>query len=154
MTVTVRPHDPDAPDAFLTLYRACLAHYDEGPADRETVEALILRELAAPFGTFAHIAWAGDLPVGFTCWMRVFPAGNGFALYLKELFVTEAARGTGAGRALMQQLARTALDQGCDTLRWETGETGARAFYGRLGAEDDGKTHYTLDGPALARLSE
>lgn len=45
--------------------------------------------------------------------VSIYP-GPGIAagLYLKELFVTSAARSSGAGRALMQALARSALTVG------------------------------------------
>lgn len=150
--IQVRAYGPDDADAFLTLYRACLAHYDCPPASVD-VEQEVLAELEARHGVFADLAWADGMAVGFTCWLRIFPAGPSFALYLKELFVIEAARGTGAGRALMARLAARALESGLEQLRWETGEAGARRFYGRLGAVDDGKTHYTMDGPALQALA-
>ncbi|MEM7644109.1 MAG: GNAT family N-acetyltransferase [Pseudomonadota bacterium] len=150
--ITVRPYGKGNEGAFVALYRDCLTHYACDPAP-EAVEREVLAELAAPHGTFADIAWSGDRAVGLTCWLRVFPAGLGFALYLKELFVTDAARGTGAGRALMAALAARAVATGAGQLRWETGEAQARAFYRRLGAVDDGRTHYTMAGAALRALA-
>ena len=110
----------------------------------------MLRELAAPFGTFSDIAWRGAEPVGFTCWMRVFPAGNSFAFYLKELFVIDNARGTGAGRALMRAMAQRAMAEQAQSVRWESGEVEALRFYDRLGMADDGKTHFTLQPDRFA----
>lgn len=149
--IEVRAYGPADARAFLDLYRTCLAHYDYDPAP-DTVEAELLRELAAHDGTRAHIAWRDAEPVGFAFSLRV-PAGPGFALYLKELFVTQAARGTGAGRGLMRAVAERATSMGASRLQWETGDASARPFYARLGAKDDGKTHYTIhaaDLPAFA----
>jgi len=146
--ITVRAYGAADEGAFLRLYDACQAHYDAPPAKPET-KAAILEELVAPHGMTADIAWAGEVPVGFTCSMRVFPAGDGFALYLKELFVTEAARGTGAGRALMRNLAQRAVAMNATSLRWESKEVEALKFYARLGAPDNGKTSYTVWAPDL-----
>ncbi len=151
--IDVRPYGVRDATAFLTLYRDCLAHYGCDPAPTDT-EQEVLNELAAPHGTFADIAWTNGQAVGFTCWLRVFPAGSGFAFYIKELYVSETARGTGAGRALMAKLAARARTSGAEQLRWETGGTLARKFYAALGAKDDGKTHYTMEGPALLALAD
>lgn len=145
--VTVRAFRPADGAALLGLHRACLAHYACEPAPAE-VEAELLRELAAPDGTHADITWQDGRAEGFTFSVRV-PAGPGFALYLKELFVTDAARGAGAGRALMQALAELAQYMGARRLQWETGDNAARAFYAGLGASPDGKTHYSVDAADL-----
>ena len=39
-------------------------------------------------------------------------------MVLKELFVTDAARGRGLGKALMKHVARRAAEQGCPRLLW------------------------------------
>ncbi|MEM7491242.1 MAG: GNAT family N-acetyltransferase [Pseudomonadota bacterium] len=150
--IAIRPYGAPDAGAFRELMTACRAHYGLRPVPPAD-EAEMLAELAAPFGIFADLAWTGDRPIGFTCWMRVFPAAGSFAIYLKELFVSDGARGTGAGRALMAHLARRALETGWDQLRWETAEPAARRFYARLGAADDGKTHYVMDGAALRALA-
>lgn len=149
--VSVRAYDADKgdADAFITLFRDCLVHYDCGPA-LPGVEAAILEELAAPFGTFADVAWDGNRPVGFTCWMRVFPAGEGFALYMKELYVARDTRGLGVGRALMRRLAERGVEIGALTVRWESAEPEALAFYDKLGMADDGKTHFTLHAEQMS----
>ena len=131
----------------------CSSHYGE-PGPTPVLLASVLEELVSPFGTFVDLAWHGDRAVGFTTSLRVVPAGaGGAALYMKELYVTADARGSGAGRALVAALARRAVAMGATSLRWETGEAAARGFYARLGARDDGKTHYTVDAPYLAAFA-
>lgn len=54
---------------------------------------------------------------------------------LKRMFVTESARGTGTGRALLEAVESAARERGIRTLRLETGEpqTAAIALYERAG---------------------
>ncbi|MEO0937608.1 MAG: GNAT family N-acetyltransferase [Pseudomonadota bacterium] len=146
--IEVRPFASEDTEAFLRLYRDCVAHYGS-PAQPASVEKVILQELLADHGLTADIAWNGTEAVGFTCSARVFPAGDGFALYLKELYVTADARGTGAGRALMRNLAERAMALGYNSLRWESKEADALQFYARLGAPDNGKTSFTVGAEAL-----
>ena len=57
-------------------------------------------------------------------------------LYLEDLFVRPAARGTGMGRLLLQRLARIAVDRRCGRFEWGVLDwnVGAQAFYKRMGA--------------------
>jgi GNAT superfamily N-acetyltransferase len=57
-------------------------------------------------------------------------------MWLSDLYVRRPARRIGAGRALMNAVARLALTQGCDAVYWDLwrlNETG-KAFYESLGA--------------------
>ena len=151
--IAVRPYEArDAAD-FRRLYLACQAHYGLSSKDLTLLDDVI-EELSDPRGTHADLAWHGDKAVGFTCWMRVVPAGNSFAFYMKELFVTKEARGLGAGRALMQALAQRAIEMGADSVRWESKEPDALIFYERLGQSSNGKTSFTASGAALNRLAQ
>lgn len=129
--------------AFLTLYRDCLDHYKTGPA-RPEIEAEIIADLLAPRGMFADIAWHGDTPVGFTTWITVYPAGDGIAVYLKELYVTAAARGTGAGKALMRQMADHATRLDAVRLDWGSFQPDALKFYDTIGGTREDKVHFTV----------
>ncbi|MFN4119735.1 GNAT family N-acetyltransferase [Acidovorax sp.] len=55
---------------------------------------------------------------------------------LKELFVSPRHRSQGIGLALMQWVARYALDNGCGRIDWSVKSSNARgiAFYKSLGA--------------------
>jgi GNAT superfamily N-acetyltransferase len=57
-------------------------------------------------------------------------------LYLEDLFVAPAARGRGAGRALLAALARIAIRKGCARMEWTVLDWNARSieFYEGLGA--------------------
>lgn len=56
------------------------------------------------------------------------------ACYLQDLFVDPAARGTGAGRKLIEAVAVKAREHGADRLYWMTQDTNttARRLYDRL----------------------
>ena len=57
-------------------------------------------------------------------------------LYLEDLFVRPAARGTGLGKALLQRLAQIAVERGCGRFEWGvlSWNVDAQAFYQRMGA--------------------
>ncbi|GAB5447278.1 GNAT family N-acetyltransferase [Gymnodinialimonas sp.] len=152
MTVTVRVLAEGEEDAFLTLYRDCLDHYDVGPS-RPEVEAEILADLLAPRGMSALIAWNGARPLGFATWARVYPAGNGVAVYLKELYVAAEARGFGAGKALMRALANIAIDTGAVRLEWGSFQPEALKFYDALGAPRMEKAHFSVPAADLPTFS-
>jgi GNAT superfamily N-acetyltransferase len=78
-------------------------------------------------------------------------------LYMKELFVAEAARGRGIGEALLRRAAAIALARGCALMKWQVADWNAdgRRFYERLGARPDPVwVDHLLDADALRALAE
>jgi hypothetical protein len=80
------------------------------------------------------------------------------ALWLEDLFVDPARRGTGAGRALLAAVAREAVGLGCRGVSWFVLDWNEPAigFYRRHGAEPappSGWLRYGLEGDALRRLA-
>jgi GNAT superfamily N-acetyltransferase len=59
------------------------------------------------------------------------------SVYVEDLFVLPEARGKGAGRALLNALARVALLRGCGRMEWVVLRENEPAiqFYKRIGAE-------------------
>lgn len=59
--------------------------------------------------------------------------------YLQDLFVSEEARGTGAGRKLIEAVAAAAKEAGSPRLYWMTqeGNATARLLYDRLARQTD-----------------
>ncbi|MEJ6393222.1 GNAT family N-acetyltransferase [Gymnodinialimonas sp. 2305UL16-5] len=141
--IQVRAFGPGQEDAFLTLYRACLDHYKVGPA-RPEIEAEILDDLHATRGMSADLAFHDGRAIGFSTWVKVYPAANGIALYLKELFVIAEARGLGAGKALMGNLVQTADQVGAVRLDWGSFQPEALKFYDTLGATREEKVHFSV----------
>ena len=76
-------------------------------------------------------------PVGFALFFHnfsTFLCRKG--LYLEDLFVRPAARGTGMGKLLLQRLAQVAVERGCGRFEWSVLDwnVDAQAFYKRMGA--------------------
>jgi GNAT superfamily N-acetyltransferase len=94
------------------------------------------------FGTtrccHAVIAEQDGEPVAFATYhftFSTFSARPG--LWLDDLFVLEAQRGTGVGTALLTRLCSIAIEAGCCRLNWIVNRSNDRgiAFYERIGAE-------------------
>ena len=100
---------------------------------------------------------AGE-PIGFALFFHnysTFLCRRG--LYLEDLFVVPEARGSGAGKALLKYLAKTALERGCGRFEWWVLDCNVPAieFYKSLGAEPmEDWTVFRLTGDALVRVAE
>ncbi|RFB79134.1 GNAT family N-acetyltransferase [Methylovirgula sp. 4M-Z18] len=78
-----------------------------------------------------------DSMIGFAAFATVFPGpGIRAGLFLKELYVAKAARGTGVGRALMRALAALALERELGRIDWtaDAKDHALNTFYESLGA--------------------
>lgn len=66
-------------------------------------------------------------------------------IYLNDLFVDPEARGTGAGRAMIEFVERHALKHGAVSIYWLTAEDNAtaRRLYDRI-AQKSNFVHYTM----------
>jgi GNAT superfamily N-acetyltransferase len=85
----------------------------------------------------AIVAIADATPVGFALYFHnysTFLARKG--LYLEDVYVKPAYRRRGIGRAMLIQLARTAVERGCGRFEWSVLDWNAPAiqFYEGLGA--------------------
>jgi ribosomal protein S18 acetylase RimI-like enzyme len=106
----------------------------------------------------ALLAWDGGQLAGFAAYSFVWPAvGLTGSLYLKELYVSGAARRAGVGAALMQGLARIAVDCECSRVEWTTDQDNAQAqaFYESLGTRPlTSKVFYRLAGDDLLKAAD
>ncbi len=92
-------------------------------------------------------------PAGFVSLCGLFPAFDfTWGLLLKDLFVAEAARGTGAAHALMTASAGFAARHGYTRIDWTTDGRNdrAKAFYRKMGVPIADKPFYRIDGATLA----
>jgi GNAT superfamily N-acetyltransferase len=96
--------------------------------------------------------------VGFALWFVTFSTWTGRpGIYLEDLFVRDAFRRSGHGRALLAILARICRDRGYRRLEWSVLDwnTPARDFYQALGAAPmDEWTRWRLEGPAIVALAD
>lgn len=153
---TARPED--VPDV-LRLIRA-LADYEREPDAVETTEADLHRWV---FGDdpVANVLVAESQPggpvVGIALWFRTYSTWTGVpGIYLEDLFVDPAARGSGLGKALLTALARIAVERGYRRVEWAVLDwnTPSIEFYEALGARPMQEwSTYRLTGEALASLA-
>ena len=156
--MTIRPATPDDVATILRFVRE-LADYEREPDAVEATEQMLATAL---FGdrpaAEAVIAEIDGEAVGFALFFHNFSTWTGKrGLYLEDLYVTPAARGSGVGRALLAYLARLAIERGCARFEWSVLDWNEPAigFYRKLGAI--GMEEWTiqrLTGDALAKLAE
>ena len=157
MTLTIRPGEPADVGVIAELIRE-LAVFEK-LEDEVTMTEERLR--AALFGDRRYaetlIAEQDGQAAGFALFFHnfsTFLAQPG--IYLEDLFVKPEHRSLGIGRALLERLARIAVERGCGRLEWAVLHWNAEAikFYERLGARPNSDwIVYRLTGEGLHRLA-
>jgi len=138
MSVTVRPLDPRDEAAWRRLWAGYLEFYTTRLSEGD-VDTLFARLLTgAPH--FALVAEKDGAVIGF---VHAMPHASTWSLdgycYLEDLYVDPLARGTGAGRALVEAVYAEADARGLTRVYWhtETGNATARQLYDRLASLSD-----------------
>jgi GNAT superfamily N-acetyltransferase len=153
----IRPAEPHDVDEIVAMVHELAAF--EKAADECHLTPAQLRE--ALFGerpaVFGHVAVLDGGHVGAALWFLNFSTWTGtHGVYLEDLFVRPAARGTGAGKALVAALAAVCVEQGYERLEWAVLDWNpALGFYKALGAQikHDWLPH-RLAGDALRGLAD
>lgn len=154
----VRRAGPGDVAAVLALIVA-LAVYEREPDAVQATEASLQETLfGADAQVFAHVAILDGAIVGVALWFQTYSTWTGRpSLYLEDLFVSAAARGHGAGRALFTALAQEARARNCARIDWavlDWNETAA-GFYRSIGATPStGWQPWRIEGAALAALAD
>ena len=147
MKPLIRDLQPDNKEAWLALWQGYLRFYETELAP-EVTENTWARLLSSNGGIegFAALNEAGTM-IGFVHYL-LHPGTWGAALicYLEDLYVSEEARGTGAGRALIEALADKGRAEKWQHIYWQTakGNFQAQALYDRLATRTDW-VRYELD---------
>ena len=154
---TFRPAGPG--DEGLILDFICaLADY-EHMSDQVVATPELLREWIFEKNKAEVIfAVVEGKEVGFALFFHNFSTFLGRAgLYLEDLFVLPEYRGRGYGKALLKELARTALERGCGRLEWwclDWNRPSIEFYTKGMGAEPmDEWTVYRLTGDTLERAA-
>ena len=153
----LRPAAPADVPAIASLIRE-LAEYERDPAAAVATEADLLRDGFGPAPRYQCLMALLDGEVaGFAFWFHNYSTWQGrWGLYLEDLFVRPAFRQRGIGRALLVELARIAVREGCGRFVWQVLDWNEPAlrFYEKLGARRLGEwVTMRLDGEALERLA-
>lgn len=157
MPTQIRAAAPADTPLILEFIRD-LADYEKLLADVRATEDQLRATLFAD-EPVAHcvLAFVDGQPAGFALYFfnySTFLAQPG--LYLEDLFVKPAFRGSGLGKALLLHLARIANARGCGRMEWSVLDWNRPAidFYRKLGAvPQDAWTVYRLTGAALQQYA-
>jgi GNAT superfamily N-acetyltransferase len=153
----IRPAVPGDVPAIHRLIRE-LAEYERALDEVTATERQLAQALFGPAPAVnAHVAEHQGRVAGFALWFLTYSTWLGrHGLYLEDLYVTPAVRGTGLGKALLAELASICVERGYGRLEWSVLDwnSPARNFYAALGAEPvDEWIRYRLVGAPLRELA-
>lgn len=156
--IAIRPAVAGDLDLIIGFIRA-LADYERLAGEVRLDRAVLGAHLFGPTPKAeVLIAESNGAAVGFALFFHSFSTFEGRpGIYLEDLFVAPAARGTGAGKALLSALAALALTRGCARLEWSVLDWNepAIAFYRSFGANSmDEWTVNRVEGAALKALAQ
>jgi len=154
---SIRPGTRRDAATIVTLIRE-LARYERLLPDVRITPADVRRH---GFGSRAYfetlVCRRQGKPVGLALYFFTYSSFMGRPiLWLEDLVVLPDERGHGAGKAILQALARIAVKRGCGRMEWSVLDWNAPAirFYRRIGARLDKEWIITrLKGAPLRRLA-
>lgn len=153
---TIRQANINDVSTILSFIKA-LAEYEDMSDQVVATEELLKEWLFEKKKAEVLLAMEGDKPVGFALYFYNFSTFLGRAgIYLEDLFVKKEYRGKGYGKALLKELARIAVSQGCGRLEWSCLDWNQPSidFYLSLGATPMNEwTQYRLAGETLEKFS-
>jgi GNAT superfamily N-acetyltransferase len=144
-------------DGILDCIRG-LAEYEKEPDAVQATADDLRQALFGPSpSVFAHVVEKSGRLVAIAVWFLNYSTWTGrHGIYLEDLFVHEAERRHGYGRALLQALAELCVARGYRRFEWSVldwNEPSIR-FYRSIGATAMGEwTVQRLTGDALTRLA-
>ncbi|QMW16504.1 GNAT family N-acetyltransferase [Pseudoalteromonas sp. MT33b] len=151
--ISIRPAVPSDAATILHFINE-LAIYEKEPDAVKTDENAILKTLFSE-GATAHsvICLEGDIAIGFAVYFYNYSTWLGKnGLYLEDLYVSADSRGKGAGKKIMQYLAKQALEKDCGRFEWVVLDWNKPAidFYDSIGAKPQNEwIIYRLTGQEL-----
>lgn len=148
----------DVPEILAMVHE--LADYERAPHEVVATPGLLRDALFGPDPAVYALMAEDDesgATVGFALWFRNFSTWLGrHGVYLEDLYVRPSHRGHGYGKALLQELARIAVERGYGRFEWWVLDwnTPAIEFYRSIDAVPmDEWTVYRVTGEPLRRLA-
>lgn len=148
MSLTIRFANEDDVSTILQFVRA-LAKYEQLEDEVVATEALLQKSLFGPTPQAETLlAFEDDTPVGFALFFSNYSTFLGQSgIHLEDLFVLEAFRGRGYGKALLDKMQDIAQERQAGRLEWNVLDwnTPAIKFYESMGAKPmSGWTTYRM----------
>jgi GNAT superfamily N-acetyltransferase len=147
MTVLIRALLPEDKPQWLPLWQGYLTFYETKLAP-EITEDTWARVIASDGNLEGIGAFGADgALVGFALYLlHAGTWGPKPICYLEDLFVSEASRGSGAGRELIEALADKGRAEGWQHIYWHTAESNktAQGLYDTLATRTD-RVRYDLE---------
>src|SRR6267143_7208199 len=142
---------------LLRFFRE-FAEYERQPGAVVIEEETLIRDGFGAQQKFRSLIaeWDGQA-IGYALFFGFYSSCKGSGIFLEDLFVQEAFRRRGIGRALLRQVARIARQEDSYGIRWEVLDWNESAikFYKSFGGEvfDECK-QVLLQADALNRLAD
>lgn len=134
-------------EALLPMIAAYQGFYEAGDIREERNRSFFRRFIAPSEDGMLIGAWRNAELTGYACLYWHFSSTRAIeTVLMNDLFVAEAHRGQGIGRALIETSAAVARERGSPHLEWATrpsNET-AQRLYDSLGAERSTWIEYEL----------
>jgi GNAT superfamily N-acetyltransferase len=150
-------HATQGDAALILRFIRELAAYERAEHEVVASEADIRATLFGGGPARALICKVGGMEAGFAVYFFNYSTWQGRkGMYLEDLYVTPAHRKVGAGKALLQHLARMAVAEGCGRFEWSVLDWNEPAlqFYRSIGAAPMSEwVRWRLAGPALAEFA-
>ncbi len=139
--MNLRKATPEDIPAIMRLVHE-LAVYEKAPEEVSNTEERMLKEGFGAQPAFGCIlAETEGNVVGMSLYYYRYSTWKGRRLYLEDLIVTEAARGTGLGKLLFDRTIEIAKEEGCSGMMWQVLDWNEPAinFYKKYNARLDGE---------------
>ena len=157
MSIVIREaHRKDS--SLILKFIKELAKYEKAEHEVLATESSIENSIfGSDSSTNVIICENNGKPIGFAVYFFNYSTWLGKnGLYLEDLYISDAERGSGAGKMLLKYLAKIAVDKNCGRFEWSVIDWNTRAikFYSTLGAKP--KTEwlgYQLTGDNLLNLA-
>jgi GNAT superfamily N-acetyltransferase len=153
--VTIRRATAADGDTLLRLIRG-LADYEHLEPPDEASSKRFKHDLSEGARFEALLAERDDEAIGYALYFENYSTFRGLpVLYMEDLFVVPAARGSGAGFALLRAVVEAAVRRGCCEVAWNVLDWNKPSidFYERAGAVFEKQwLQYTLSRAAMEQL--
>jgi GNAT superfamily N-acetyltransferase len=146
--VRIEPVSRQQLEALLPMIAVYQRFYEVEDVDEERNRAFFSRFLAPSDDGMLLGAWSGEDLAGYAClywhFTSLVPAET---VLMNDLYVDEARRGEGIGRALIEASAQVARERGAHHLEWATAPDNktAQHLYDSTGAERSEWLEYELE---------